>query len=121
MTALSVWPLDLPTHVLAGASLDPGADPLRSQNDTGPANVRPRATARVRTWDAQVALSGEQMATLETFWAVDLAMGSLQFQWLDPAARTSKLFRFVTKPVFRHLEADRWRAGVKLEILPGGD
>jgi hypothetical protein len=115
-----VWPLSLPQRPLAEGFHERAADTLvRTQMEAGPAKVRRRFTAGVRTMDLQLRLTGSQVETLDGFHDSTLAGGALAFDWVHPRTDLAIRCRFAEPPSYAPYAAGRlWTATLKLEILP---
>ena len=113
------WPASLPQQVLLdgyGESAPDGA--LRTQMDAGPAKLRRRTTAVVRTVSGAVVLDASQVATLDSFYLNSLSGGTLAFDWTHPRTLAAASFRFTAPPAYVPIGGGHWRASLALEILP---
>lgn len=120
-----VWPAELPTTMLyrnVSGQLQRGS--VRTQMDAGPAYTRARFTAAPRPYSGSLMMTGDQLATFDSFWRDTLKMGSLPFEWYDPRnGNSAELVRFTSEPRISPLApfangAERWSVQVELEVLP---
>lgn len=115
-----VWPASLPQDVLVEGYDEAMPDlALRTEMDAGPAKVRRRFTAGVRTFKVGSAMTRAQVATLDTFFVTTVQGGALSFDWTHPRTQAAATFRF-TRPPRTAPEAggQRWRVELELEIMP---
>ena len=124
-TTSIVWPNTLTRAPRVGDLNETAPETsIRSKMDVGPDKIRQRATAAVRTFDIGLDLTRAQVATLDTFFGVTTAGGSLPFQWKHPRTGNTADFRFTSTPKYRP-NAPRgdgtefWRASFGIELLPG--
>ncbi len=118
--ANAVWPAGLPQYVLASGYTEAAPNnTIRTEMAVGPAKVRRRSTAAVRTISCQLRLTYAQRAVLDGFYLTDTASGSVPFNWVHPATRAAVTMRFVEPPSLAADAAGRhFIASLKLEILP---
>jgi hypothetical protein len=92
---MPVWPAALPQIPLVGAEVDEGDRVLRTQMDTGIADLAliDIATAHPQRWPFVLTLT--QFQRLREFRQVDCGGGVLSFTARDPLSRTTRNFRFV--------------------------
>lgn len=116
------WPTTLPqSPLIDGYDETPPDLTVRSENATGPAKVRRRATAGVRPVSWNMLLDTTQMTTFDDFFEGTLANGALPFNLKDPRTGLTFEYRIVNKPPYQ-LESGRlWRVNMQLERLPTGD
>lgn len=114
------WPSTLPQRVLSEGYQEIAPDMvLRSEMDAGPAKVRRRFTAAVRTVRCQIALTSAQVATLDSFYVGTLAGGSLTIDWVHPRTQAATTFRMRQPPQYTaESGGSSWIAQLELEILP---
>ena len=115
-----VWPASLPQDVLVEGYEETFPElALRTEMDAGPAKVRRRFTAGVRTLNVMSAMTRTQVATLDTFFATTTQGGALQFDWVHPRTGSAAALRF-TRPPMTAPEpgGQRWRVELELEVLP---
>jgi hypothetical protein len=120
---MPTWPSTLPQNQFIGLTEQRQDPRLRTQMDAGPAKMRRRYTATVRTFSVPIELNGTQRQAFDTFWITDTQEGSLSFSWTDPVTDSAVTFRFVSPPQWTlqagGATASRlWRAQLDLEILP---
>ena len=114
------WPAGLPQYVLVSGYTETAPNnTIRTEMAAGPAKLRRRSTAAVRTISCQLRLSYAQRAALDGFYLSDTASGSVPFDWVHPVTRAAVSIRFVEPP---SLAADaggrHFIASLKLEIVP---
>jgi hypothetical protein len=121
----AVWPVSLPqTFMVEDFKEMPPADVVVTEMDTGPAKMRPRATAAPAPIDGIVFLdSRAKRATLYDFFVTTLASGTASFTWKHPVTGTAATYRFrQTRDdpglEFEAIDPTHFRARMKLEILP---
>ena len=66
--------------------------------DAGPAKMRRRFSAVVRTFVVPIELNGTQRQAFDSFWINDTQEGSISFSWTDPVTDVALNFRFVAPP-----------------------
>ncbi len=116
---MPVWPATLPQDVLIdGYDETPPNTTLRSQMDQGPDKVRRHFTAGERVFSATVALTRDQVETLDSFYLTDLQGGALRFDWTHPRAQAAVQFRFRSPPRYKPQSQTDWLVQLQLEILP---
>ena len=91
---------------------------VRTKMDAGPAKLRRRFTAGVRTLELPLVLSDAQVQALDTFFVTDTAGGSLRFDYAHPRTGAVIKCRFVAPPKYDLIAPSRWRATLQLEVLP---
>lgn len=117
--ANAAWPASLPPNFLQTDYRERFADVLlRTKMDTGPDKVRRRFTAGVQSLSGSMLMTGAQLATLESFFATTLQGGALPFDWVHPRSQSAITCRFVEPPQITGHSVDRYRVGLKLEVLP---
>lgn len=116
---MATWPTGLPQRPLAdGFTESPQSNVVRSDMDVGPAKMRRRYTATVRTYSMELLLSTSQVATLETFYRTTLAEVD-PFDWTDHRTGSAASYRFRSPPAYTEAGApDYWRTTLDLEVLP---
>jgi hypothetical protein len=60
-----------------------------SENDRGPVSLRRRSSTAPRKVSATFGMSSAELAIFESFFENDLAMGSEEYQWLDPITQVN--------------------------------
>lgn len=120
---MATWPASLPQNQFLNLTDQRQDARVRTKMDAGPAKMRRRFTAAVRTFVAPIEVNGTQRQAFDSFWINDTQEGSLSFSWSDPVTDETVNFRFVAPPTWT-LEvggttASRlWRAHLHLEVLP---
>jgi len=115
---MPVWPSELPAAPLIGHRETAPDTALRTSMDAGPAKVRRRFTAGVREIEVALVLDDTRITLLDTFFTDTLAGGTLRFTHRLPRTGVAMTFRFVSPPVYELIAPSRWRATLKLEVLP---
>ena len=98
---------------------------VRTQNDAGPAKMRPRFTAAVEDWPGFCLgpMTGVQRSTLESFYVTTLVEGTGPFDWRD-STHAVATFRFVAPIAWfcvgphHDPERQKWEAVLTVERLP---
>lgn len=118
----SVWPLGLPQKFLIdGFSEGLANNRIRSQNDIGPAKVRPRSTAGVRMMAGSMSMTTDQLAVFKDFVEVDIFQGASPFTFPNQTfdGDAPYLVRFAEEmPQWQWMAPHTWKVDMKLEILP---
>lgn len=100
---------------------------MRSGIDTGPDQVRRRATAAPRNVSITLSLSGFQAGILAEFFEETTRGGAEAFQWRDFRTGADADYRFLAPPELRAASpryplagggSERWTATIRLERLP---
>lgn len=118
--ALPVWPAELPQKPFAGEpERERESNVLVTQMDSGPAKMRPTATADSQSLRFYMVLTKAQLVVLEDFYT-DTVKKTLPFEWTDFVHDGVATYRFEegAAPVSRFLGAGLWRAEVRLEQMP---
>lgn len=113
------WPAGLPQYVLVSGYTETAPNnTIRTEMAAGPAKLRRRSTAAVRTISCQLRLSYAQRDVLDGFYLTDTASGSVPFDWVHPVTRAAVTMRFVEPPSLAADAAGRhFIASLKLEIM----
>jgi hypothetical protein len=115
-----VWPPSVPqVPEIGGYAESMPAAMLRTEMDVGPAKQRRRFTGAVTPLRCAIVMSKAQLATLDEWFRVTLAMGSLPFEWTHPRTGALRTWRF-TEPfvLVPILDGETWRVQLSLEMLP---
>lgn len=91
---------------------------IRTEMDVGPAKLRKRYTAAIKPFVGQMFMTPEQVETLETFFEVTTAYGSLAFDWENPRTGVAASCRFVGEPQLEAVEGGDFKVTIQIEILP---
>lgn len=120
------WPASLPAYPRVGVDYVPQPGVIRSENDTGPVNVRRRYTAVVTNvnW-TMPPLTGDELQIYRDFVTNDLAGGALKIDMIDPTDDVVKEVRIIDPPgrivgiVPNDLKGPRlWSVTMQIEFLP---
>lgn len=118
MTAI-VWPMELPQDVLIeGYDEKFSSQTIRTTMETGPAKVRRRTSAGVRSLSVSIDLSRDQADLLDAFYHVTLQGGALAFEWRHPRTQSPCVMRLVDPPSTKPLSGKLWIGKLSLEVLP---
>ena len=116
------WPAELPDKAVLGWTEKLGANTVRSQNEVGPASVRPRATSAPTTCSMPFILTEDQADTLMDFYesrTSGTASGARTFDGLlHPRKDTVVVWRFLEPPDITCVERDVYTVTLSLEIIP---
>jgi hypothetical protein len=114
------WPAaPFPQELIeTGYSESPPNNLLRTNMDVGPAKVRKRTLANVRSISGQMTLTAAQVATLDTFFVTTTNYGADAFTWVNPRTGVTATIRFVNPPAYTSLEGGMYSVALSLEILP---
>lgn len=114
------WPATLPQCLPLDNQQEGSANNLiRSQPDTGPAQVRRRSTSAPRPWSGMVVVTRSQLAILRNFVEVTLDQGALPFTLPATSEAGTWLVRFADGglPKWRRV-GPKYSVTMQLEILP---
>lgn len=120
---MASWPGSLPQNQFHGleASYPEGAV-IRTPNDAGPAQTRPKYTGVRPRHSTPIVLTNAQKATFEAFYETTLVSGSAEFDWEDPRSDLSATFRFLRPPSFTMQaggpDGRLWVGRLDLEVMP---
>ena len=116
------WPSTLPAAnevLLDGHSETWTGSVIRTDMDAGPAKLRRRTTAAIRTLTCRMILNEEQVETLRVFYMSHLDYGTAPFQWDLPRTGGDILCRFVGDiTVTPAGSGELWAASFTVERLP---
>jgi hypothetical protein len=115
---MPAWPGSLPQAPLLGATEKFPDNLIRTKMDTGPDKVRRRFTAGVTEVAFPLLLTAEQADDLDTFFRATLKDGSLRFDFRHPRTGAQVEMRFLAPPELRLLTPSKYRATLRMEILP---
>lgn len=121
---MASWPGTLPQTILAGSTRTRQSGRVRSEMDTGPAKQRQRFTAVTKNYDAQIIVTGAQLATFNTFYETTIGNGTDSFTWVDPFSGASETLRFRDDPQETNMKPDAtaddrlYMVTLPLEVLP---
>lgn len=114
---MATWPSNF--CAMSGSFQEESPDnTIRSSMDTGPAKVRRRSTANVRSIGFKMRLRKADIANLDTFYQSTTFGGVDPFDYVHPRTGVTEQARFVQSPVYRHLSADIYETDISLELLP---
>lgn len=117
-----IWPEALPQAPLRDGYQESAADVLlESKPDIGPVKTRRLATAGEAAITVRYRMSGAQLTTFQSWFALTLAHGAMPFRWPHPISGDLVRVR-LTKPVPAWSAAgqlvDRYDVTINLMRLP---
>lgn len=113
------WPSDLPDEVLRDGYSETIVDrTIRTANDAGPENSRPRYTSTMTDFTVSQFLTSAEVAILLTFHDTTLEGGSLSFDWIHPRTLAPATFKFKSPPRLTPTEWDDWHMAYDLRLIP---
>lgn len=115
---MPAWPGSLPAAPLLGHRETAPEMVVRTEMDAGPAKLRRRFTAGVRTLEIPLVLSDAQVQALDDFYVTTLAGGTLRFDHKHPRTAAVVKYRFIARPQYDLITPSKWRTTLRLEILP---
>ena len=116
---MTTWPDTLPASpLLDGFRETVQNTALRTEMEQGPAKLRRRTTAGVRTMSVAFVLSAAQVAILDTFYLTTLQGGTLSFDFTHPRTAAAVTCRFVKPPEYGVLNGAYFKTALDLEIVP---
>lgn len=120
--ANAVWPSSLPQDQFVGLSYRFAPAVLRTPVDGGPAKLRRLYTSAYQPIDIPIVLTNVQMTLLNMFFRDTIFLGSLPFDWEDPATDELVTMQFREPPTFAMVATNAttrvWSGQMALEILP---
>lgn len=115
---MAAWPGTLPDFFQVDGYTEEGANNLiRSNMDVGPAKVRRRTTANIRSVTGRMWITAAQYTILRDYFEVTQAYGSLTFT-MDDARGTNRTWRFVKPPRYTPNGPLEWIVQLTLEEMP---
>ena len=116
---MTAWPDTLPASPLLDGFRESAPDTiLRTDMEQGPAKIRQRTTAAVRTLTLRFLMSTAQVATLETFYLTTLHGGTAPFDFTHPRTGDTVSCRFTAPPQYAVTNGNFFKISFTLEILP---
>ena len=115
---MAEWPSDLPDRWLrSGLSESLADNTIRSQVDRGPAKVRRRTIAGVRTVSGSMHMTHAQWDTLVNFYN-DTVKGTIEFAMPDPFDEEDTVqVRFTAAPRKSYFSPGAVRVDLAIEIM----
>lgn len=114
---MSTWPSTLPLPQAEGFSESGQEGTVRTEMDSGPAEVRTRFTATSRFITYQYDLTRAEKLILDAFYVT--VGGSERFYWPDPDTGSTLTARFRSRPTYSGIIAGLYyTATVSFEVLP---
>lgn len=116
---MPTWPTTLPATPLLDRFRETAPNTLiRTEMEQGPAKMRQRTTAGVRTLSVNYLLSAAQVTTLDTFYVSDTAGGSIPFDYTHPRTGDALSCRFKSPPEYAPGNGLYFMTTLSLEIMP---
>lgn len=116
---MAVWPTGKRFTPVIGSLVEgPPSNTVRSTMDKGPAKVRRRTTANVRSLSFKLILSKADTAVFDTFFTTTTLSGSLEFNYTHPRTGAACEARFAQEPSYSERSGVVYEISVSLEILP---
>ncbi len=113
------WPSILPQNVnVAGYQEQLSPMSARSKMDAGVAKARRRFSAVPIDIQCAIRIGLSQKATLDDFYKVTLAGGSLSFDWKHPVSGVFAVVRLKAPPSYTPVNRTLFNAKLDMEILP---
>ncbi len=113
------WPATLPASPLLERFRETAPNNVvRTEMEQGPAKLRQRTTAAVRTMIVSYLLSKAQVATLEAFYLTTLQGGTAGFDFTHPRTAATVSCRFVRPPEYGIGNGNYFKVALELEVLP---
>lgn len=110
------WPDTLP-YLLAGWSMTPSDNILRSQPERGPAKTRRKTTAKTKNYSGSLYLSSAQLDTFLEFAEDTIKDCSLSFIFPDYMSNEFASAR-ITSYTVTHDGRNGYEVAIELEVLP---
>lgn len=115
---MATWPAVLYGRILKGSFTEtPPQNVLRTKMDTGPAKLRRRSTAAIRSISFTLFLSKALVATFDTFYVTTIQSGSIKFDMYHPRTYVQGEYRFVNQPQYS-ASTEGYDVHISLELLP---
>ena len=117
---MPTWPATLPSEPVPETIRETPPDLLaRTEMDAGPAKVRRRFTAGVRTFEVGYVFSPDEMDIWEAFYENDIDSGAESFTYPHPRKWGADIaVRLAGVPGYKHKGAGYYEVTLKLEQLP---
>lgn len=113
---MATWPAALHGYI-TNFTETPPQNVLRTQMDTGPAKLRRRSTANVRTFSLTLFLTKALVATFDTFYVTATQSGSIKFDMYHPRTLVQGEYRFINQPIYTPMK-EGYTIKMELELLP---
>jgi hypothetical protein len=116
---MTAWPDALPAYpLLDGFHETVPNTVIRTDMEQGPAKIRLRTTAAVRTMSLSYLMSKAQVTALETFYLATLQGGALSFVFNHPRSNAAVSCRFIKPPEYGTSNGNFFKVAIELEVLP---
>ena len=115
---MATWPAAFYGYIVKGSYTEtPPQNVLRTQMDAGPAKLRRRSTAAVRSISFTLFLTKASVATFDTFYVTTIQSGSIKFDMYHPRTHVQGEYRFVNQPMYTPKD-EGYTVQIGLELLP---
>lgn len=116
---MATWPTALSQCMEAsGFQLSPVDTTIRTEMAVGVPKVRPRSTDAPEHFSGSILMQKSLYNTLNTFYKVDLANGSLPFDWVHPISGDPAKIRFRAPPGYAPAGGTLFQVSLQFEVLP---
>jgi hypothetical protein len=88
---------------------------IRSQNDVGASQARPRFTRTRMKSTLTIWVTSAQYTTFMDFYNTTIAQGSLPFYWTNPITGVQNTVKFLAPPKINAVNSIRWSVQCQLE------
>lgn len=95
----------------------PPENTIRSTMDKGPAKVRRRTTANIRSVSFTVSMKPAEVTIMDNFYLDDTFSGAIAFDFTHPRTKEVVSARFTSPPTYSN-RSTIYQVAVSLEILP---
>ena len=102
----------------AGFTNQYGETSLRSAVDVGAAKVRQIYTKGIDVFSVTITIDLDDYTTLENFYKITIAGGSLTFEYNHPFTQVPTVFRFVAPPSFSPMGGVYFTVTMNWEEMP---
>jgi hypothetical protein len=110
------WPITLQQNANYDYNETWNDGTIRSQPDEGPVMTRRRYTKIRKFATLSVWVDRTQYETFVTFYQVEIAGGSLPFQWIDPISQLTRNMLFLKPPSFSSVGPNNFKIDCELEV-----
>jgi hypothetical protein len=116
---MTTWPNTLPAYPLIDGFHETAPNTvIRTDMEQGPAKVRLRTTAAIRTLALSYLMNKAQVTALETFYLATLQGGALSFDFTHPRSNAVVSCRFTRPPEYVTSNGNFFKVAMELEVLP---
>ena len=115
---MAVWPNSLPAPLLAGYSVKPANNVLRTDMESGAARARPLSRSRLDKVPFSLILMGSQVETFRDFYDNEAGQGSIWFDmFINTGSQNASInrCRFISMNLIM-IDRHKWRAVCEIEV-----